>query len=98
MQTVGPFATDLGLSVIVDRAFADEAYARDPAATDAELVGLAAPRRVSVVSSQGTTIPGLVSRLVPGVRSTDTKKAASWVLSFVDGAVIAADYYPPPAR
>ncbi|WP_375485780.1 NUDIX domain-containing protein [uncultured Jatrophihabitans sp.] len=98
VQTVGPFATDLGLSVIVDRTFADADYERDPAAAEAALVAVAAPRRVSVVSSQGTTIPGLVSRVAPGVGSADTKKAACWVLSFVDGAVTAADYYPPPPR
>lgn len=98
VQTVMPFAEDAGLDVAVEPAFGDEAYARDPQAAETALLALAKPRRVSVVCSQGATIPGLVPALVPDVRSADTKKAAAWVLSFVDGTPVAADYYPQAGR
>jgi 8-oxo-dGTP pyrophosphatase MutT (NUDIX family) len=98
VQTVGPFANDAGLDVVVERAFGDEAYGREPDAAVHALLALAKPRRVSVVSSQGATIPGLVPALVPDVRSAETKKAAAWVLSFVDGAAVAADHYPNAGR
>jgi hypothetical protein len=32
------------------------------------------------------------------VESTRTKKGAAWVLAFVDGVVLSADYYPYAAR
>lgn len=98
VQTVGPLADDLALSVIIERSFGDEAYERDPAAAEAALLSLAKPRRVSVVCSQGATIPGLVPAVVPDVRSAETKKAGAWVLSFVDGAAVSADYYPHAGR
>ena len=98
VQTVGPFANDAGLDVVVDPVFGDEAYENDPAATERALLALARPRRVSVVCSQGATIPGLVPAVSPAVRSAETKKAAAWVLSFVDGTAVAADYYSHAGR
>lgn len=93
VQTLEPFAQDAALEIVVDPAFGDEAYRRDAAPAEAALLALAKPRTVSVVCSQGATIPGLVPTIVPDVRSAETKKAAAWVLSFVDGTAVAADYY-----
>ena len=98
IQTVEPFAEHAGLEVVVEPAFGDEAYARDPQAAETALLALAKPRRVTVVCSQGATILGLVPNVSPTVRSAETRKAAAWVLSFVDGAVVAADYYPNAGR
>ncbi|WP_375501180.1 NUDIX domain-containing protein [uncultured Jatrophihabitans sp.] len=98
VQTVGPFANDAALDVVVEPAFGDEAYERDPAAAENALLALAKPRRVSVVCSQGATIPGLVPAVAPYVRSAETKKAAAWVLSFVDGVAVAADYCSQAGR
>ena len=98
VQTVGPLANDLALDVVVERAFGDQAYEHDPAAAEAALLALAKPRRVCVVCSQGATIPGLVPAVLPDVRTAETKKAGAWVLSFVDGAAVTADYYPQAGR
>jgi 8-oxo-dGTP diphosphatase len=93
VQTVEPLATALDLSVQVDAVFDDHSYAQSPLASETAVLALAKPGAVSVVSSQGMTIPSLVDRLGPGSRSSDTRKGALWVLSMVDGDAVAADYY-----
>ncbi len=98
VQTVQPLAKELDLDVQVDPRFTDEAYESDPGAAQAALVALAKPGTVSVLCSQGDAIPGLVDALGPGVRSSDTRKSAWWVLPVVDSEVVAADYYDPPVR
>ena len=98
VQTLQPLARDLGLEIAVDATFSDEAFSRAPDRTVAALYALAKPNRVSVVSSQGDAIPQLIEQFAPHVDSTRTKKGAAWVLGFVDGAVLSADYYPHAAR
>ncbi|HEY2272010.1 MAG TPA: NUDIX hydrolase [Jatrophihabitantaceae bacterium] len=96
VQTVEPLAAALDLRVRVEPAFADETFDAAPDETVNALLALAKPGKVSVVCSQGLTIPSLIDRLGPGIRSSDTKKGAWWVLSLVDGEVVAADYYDAP--
>lgn len=96
VQTVEPLAQRLGLPLRVEPQFSDEAYEDGPTGTANALLALAKPNTVSVVCSQGLTIPELIDRLGAGVRSSDTRKGAWWVLPVVDGDVIATDYYPPP--
>lgn len=96
VSTMEPLAATLGLEVRVDPAFSDDAYGQSPAATQIALLALAKPGKVSVVCSQGDTIPGLIDRLGPGIRSSDTRKGAWWVLNLVDGDVVSADYYDAP--
>jgi 8-oxo-(d)GTP phosphatase len=96
VQTVEPLAAALDLSVQVDPAFSDETYERSPATTQTALLSLAKPGACTVVASQGLTIPSVVEHLGPGIVNAETKKGAFWVLSFVDGDVIAADHYPAP--
>jgi 8-oxo-dGTP diphosphatase len=98
VQTVEPFADAAGLVVEVDAAFNDESYLESPTATQTALLSLAKPGRSSVVCAQGVAIPALIERLGPGTQSTDTRKGAAWVLSCVDGDVIAADHYDDAAR
>ena len=38
----------------------------------------------------------LIDRLGPGIRLSETRKGAFWVLSLLDGEVIAADHYDAP--
>lgn len=97
-QTVQPLASSLGLDVETEPAFSDLNYVNAPLATEAALLGLAKPGQVSVVCSQGTTIPGLLAHLTPFVDNVDTKKAEWWVLSFVDGVAVAADRYAAPPK
>ncbi len=96
VQTVQPFADSAGVDLRVEPAFDDEAFASSPGRTETAFYSLAKPGRVTLVASQGDTIPGLLDRVTRGVRNTDTRKAATWVLSLVDGTVVSADHYDPP--
>ena len=96
VSTMEPLAATLDLEVRTDPAFSDESYAQSPAATQTALLALTKPGHVSVVCSQGDAIPGLIDRLGPGIRSSETRKGAWWVLYCVDGDVVGADYYDPP--
>jgi 8-oxo-(d)GTP phosphatase len=98
IDTVRPLAERLELDVHIDPVFADRSYATSPSASEDALMALAKPGRVTVVCSQGTTIPRLVDRLGRGLRETDTKKGAAWALSVVDGNVVSADYYDDATR
>jgi phosphohistidine phosphatase SixA/8-oxo-dGTP pyrophosphatase MutT (NUDIX family) len=93
VQTVEPLAASLGLEVHIEPAFGDDAYIQTPTATETALLALAKPDTVTVVCSQGTTIPALIDALAPGNDSSETRKGATWALSFVDGDIIAVDYY-----
>jgi 8-oxo-dGTP diphosphatase len=93
VQTVRPLAQELGVEITTDAVFSDDAFARAPAAAEDAVLALAKPGRVSVVCSQGEAIPGLVERLGRGVRPSDTRKGAFWVLALVDGTVVTTDYY-----
>jgi 8-oxo-(d)GTP phosphatase len=93
VQTVKPLAVSLGLDVQLEPAFDDDSYLQTPTATETALLALAKPGSVTVVCSQGTTIPGLIDTLAPGTDSSDTRKGATWALSFVDGDIVAVDYY-----
>lgn len=96
VQTVEPLAAALDLRVRIDPAFSDEAYLDDPDATAGALLALAKPGKVTVVCSQGVAIPDLVDRLGPGVRSSETRKAAWWVFCVVDGEIVTSDFYDAP--
>jgi 8-oxo-dGTP diphosphatase len=98
VETMQPLADHLALPVRIEPAFADDAFVDSPDATEDALLALAKPGRSTVVCSQGLTIPGLVDRLGRGVRESDTKKAAFWGLSIVDGTVVSMDYYDDALR
>jgi 8-oxo-dGTP diphosphatase len=97
-QTVAPFAREHGLDIAIDPVFGDDAFEASPGATETALFSLAKPGKVTVVSSQGSTIPALIDRVGRGVRASDTRKGAAWVLSTVDGTVVSTDYYEDAAR
>ncbi len=97
-QTVEPFADKHGFEVIVAEEFGDAHFAKSPGDSETMFWSLAKPGTVNVIASQGVTIPGLVDRLARGVRPSDTRKGAAWVLSIVDGTVVSADYYDDAAR
>jgi 8-oxo-(d)GTP phosphatase len=86
----------LGLKVRVEPAFADEAYDPGPDGTVNRLLALAKPGKVTVVCSQGLSIPALIDQLGPGLRSSETRKGAWWVLTTVDGDVVSTDHYEAP--
>ena len=98
MQTVAPLAERLGIQVEILPAFSDESFIDDPLGTLRELLALAKPGATVVVASQGTAVPGLVSRLPiePTPTSVATRKGAFWVLCCADAtrvSAMSADYY-----
>lgn len=98
VDTVRPLGDHLGLPVRVDPVFGDEEFAQSPSATEDAVLALAKPGKVSVVCSQGVTVPGLVDRLGRGVRDSDTRKGTFWALSVVDGTVVSVDHYDDAIR
>lgn len=98
VETLAPAADALGLPLRIDPRFGDDSYVETPEQTAAALFTLAAPGSVTVVCSQGVTIPALVERFGPGVTSGETRKGAAWALSLSGGAVVAADGYPDATR
>jgi 8-oxo-(d)GTP phosphatase len=101
-DTIAPLAERLGGAPVADEALLGEAsYRAEPEAGRRRLLELAAEPGVTLVNSQGGVIPDLVGALAKnaGVDPDDVpaKKASTWVLTFVDGEVRAADHYPPPA-
>jgi 8-oxo-(d)GTP phosphatase len=98
IDTVRPLADHLGLPVRVDPVFGDEEFQQSPSTTEDAVLALAKPGRVSVVCSQGVTVPGLVDRLGRGVRDSDTRKGSFWALSVVDGTVVSVDHYDDAIR
>ncbi len=97
-QTVAPFADKHGLQIVIEPAFGDRRFTKSPEQTETAFWSHAKPGTVTVIASQGDTIPGLVDRLARGVRPSDTRKGAVWALSIVDGTVVSADYYDTAAR
>ncbi len=100
-ETLAPLADRLDTAPIADEPLLGEAgYWADPDAGRERLLALAAEPGVVVVCSQGGVIPDVVGALgkPAGVDPDDlpAKKASTWVLTFVDGDVRAADHYPPP--
>ena len=96
VQTVTPFAESAGLKVEIDPTFNDESYVRAPDESLAALLALGKPGTVTVVCSQGLTIPSLIDEVGGGVLDPDTRKGAVWALSLVDSEVVSADYYSAP--
>lgn len=96
VQTVEPLAAALGLPVRVEPAFSDESYTAAPATTVTAVLALGKPGTVSVVCGQGIGIPEVLERIGPGLRSSETRKGAWWVLTLVDGEVVSADHYDAP--
>jgi 8-oxo-(d)GTP phosphatase len=108
-ETLAPAAHRMGLDVLAEPGFTDEAVEADPGAAVARLAQLAARGPVPAVCAQGDGIPMLVRHLAQGrtVRSNrrlddpPCRKGSLWVLSFLDlGAdagglteLVAADYY-----
>lgn len=100
VQTVEPLGELIGVQIELAASFADEAFAADPDAAYTELLGVAKSVPSAVICSQGTTVPGLVQRLVLPMPSAKlaTRKGAAWVLAFAGGAIDSADYYGSAAR
>ncbi|MCP2161031.1 NUDIX hydrolase [Williamsia serinedens] len=102
LQTVEPLALALDTGITVERTLSEEAYRSDPAPALARIREIAALDGTHIVCSQGKVIPGLMQSWVgadgvslPRARN---RKASMWVVSMLDGAVVAADHVDSPLR
>jgi 8-oxo-dGTP diphosphatase len=96
--TVEPLARRLGVTVELEPGLSEEGYAKDSTVSMRRIRDLARAGQTSVVCGQGGAIPDMVATLaaedgtvLPHFRS---RKGSVWALSFRDGLLIAADYYP----
>jgi 8-oxo-dGTP diphosphatase len=103
-DTIAPFAAAARLPITTDPVLGEEAFWADPDAGLERLQALMAVPGVSVLCSQGGVIPDAVAAVADG-RAIDlgidlddvpSRKASTWVLTFADGGLRAADYYPTP--
>ncbi len=100
IRTVEPFAQSRGITVDVDPALSEEAFAADPDRTRARILEIAKADGTPAVSSQGKVIPDLIRWWADrdGVRlpAARNRKASMWVLSLRDGRLVAADHIDSP--
>ncbi|GAA2067651.1 NUDIX hydrolase [Williamsia deligens] len=102
LQTVEPLALSLNAPIVVERSLSEEAYRDDPGPALSRIRELAASDGVHIVCSQGKVIPGLVHAwtaehgvTLPRARN---RKASMWVVSMLDGVIVAADHVDSPLR
>ena len=104
-DTIAPFAAAARLPITTEPALGEEGFWADPDAGMERLQALVAEPGVSVLCSQGGVIPDVVAAFADestvdlGIDLDDvpSRKASTWVLTFADGRLRAADYYPTPA-
>lgn len=97
-DTVAPLAAELGMDVTVDERFGDEFWISNLVKAKKAFAEVIAEGGVSVICSQGLTIPDLLASLsakgtLPLDGEINCKKGSAWVLGFNDGVLTTADYY-----
>lgn len=99
-QTLEPLGQEIGVDIHNEPTLTEEAYADDHKAARHRLIDIATRAGTPVICSQGKVIPGLISWWCErdGVRpsTTGNRKGSSWVLSLVDGRLVAADHMCSP--
>ena len=95
-QTVLPLADRLGLTVQAAPEYSDADFERHPKHAFESLQALSRRAGVSVISSQGGTIPGLLDRFGPAGVAHDSRKGSMWALFFAAGELVCGDYYERP--
>jgi 8-oxo-(d)GTP phosphatase len=99
-QTVEPLAQELGVDIHNEPALTEEAYARDHKATRNRVVEIATRAGTPVICTQGKVIPDLIAwwceRANVRPETTGNRKGSTWVLSLVDGDLVAADHLGSP--
>lgn len=99
-QTVEPLAADLGVSIASEPALTEEAYAESPKAAHKRVLEIAAEGGTPVICTQGRVIPYLIDWWCArdGVKpdKSRNRKGSTWVLSLVDGRLVAADHLASP--
>ena len=89
-------AEELGATIRAEASLTEEAYKGDRDAAHERILDIAASSATPVICSQGKVIPGLVDWWCQrdGVRPGEAgnRKGSTWVMSLVDGRLIAADH------
>lgn len=95
-QTVEPLAEELGVTVNNEPSLTEEAYADNPKRGRRRVLQIAESHRTPVICTQGKVIPDLIAWWCERDGVTPDKsrnrKGSTWVLSLVDGRLIAADH------
>jgi 8-oxo-dGTP diphosphatase len=95
-QTVEPLAEELGVTINNEPSLTEEAYADNPKRGRRHVLHIAESHRTPVICTQGKVIPDLIAWWCDrdGVRpdKSRNRKGSTWVLSLVDGRLIAADH------
>jgi 8-oxo-dGTP pyrophosphatase MutT (NUDIX family)/phosphohistidine phosphatase SixA len=95
-QTVEPLAEELGVTINSEPSLTEEAYADNPKRGRRRVLQIAESHRTPVICTQGKVIPDLIAWWCErdGVRpdKSRNRKGSTWVLSLVDGRLIAADH------
>jgi 8-oxo-(d)GTP phosphatase len=95
-QTVEPLAEELGVTINNEPSLSEEAYADNPKRGRRHALHIAESHRTPVICTQGKVIPDLIAWWCDrdGVRpdKSRNRKGSTWVLSLVDGRLIAADH------
>jgi 8-oxo-(d)GTP phosphatase len=99
-QTLDPLAEELGVTVRTETALTAEAYADDRKAARHRVLEIAATATHPVICTQGEVIPDLIAWWCErdGIRpdKSRNRKGSTWVLSLVDGRLVAADHISSP--
>ncbi|MGV9710411.1 NUDIX hydrolase [Gordonia sp. NPDC003424] len=100
-QTVAPLAEALGVPIESEPTLSEEAYRSDPEKAHRRILEIAADRSaVHAVCSQGKVIPPLMQWWADhdgiSLPNKRNRKGSVWVLSLVDGRLVAADHIDSP--
>ena len=95
-QTLTPLAERTGLPIVSAEAFDDVRFAHDSAPALSRLHKLSRRARVSVICSQGGTIPAVLDHLDAEHAPHDSRKGSVRALFFREGELVASDYYERP--
>jgi phosphohistidine phosphatase SixA len=95
-QTVEPLAEELGVTINNEPTLTEEAYADNPKRGRRRVIQIAGSHRTPVICTQGKVIPDLIAWWCErdGIRpdKSRNRKGSTWVLSLVEGRLIAADH------
>ncbi|MEV0293039.1 bifunctional NUDIX hydrolase/histidine phosphatase family protein [Nocardia sp. NPDC050710] len=96
LQTMQPLADKLGAPIVREPLLSEIGYAAAPDAARERIVSLVSERAVRVVCSQGKVIPDLLAWWAEKdgltLQPARNRKGSAWVLSFVNGRLVAADH------
>lgn len=99
-QTVEPLAAALGVAIGCEPTLTEEAYAKSPKAAHKRVLEIATHSDTPVICTQGKVIPYLIDWWCArdGVKpdKSRNRKGSTWVLSLVDGRLVAADHIASP--